>query len=238
MEDVLAVYTRPHDPDYPLVCLDETQATPRRDARADPYENRGARRVSITSTSATAPANLFMMFASARGLAPCQSHRSPHRRGIRSRLERLGRSPLRERQKPSFWSRTNLNIHSKASLYEAFPATEARRLSSASNGTTPPKHGSWLDLAEVRTRCSILPVPRPQDSRQNSAHREVAPHGSTTEMQTRKRPTGNSQPPMHAPNSGTFTLNLTDGRLVVNAAFVGSRHTLRPSPSASPWPGG
>src|SRR5262244_4591626 len=43
---------------------------------------------------------------------------------------------------------THLNIHSKASLYEAFPAAEARRLVERFEWHYTPKHGSWLDLAE------------------------------------------------------------------------------------------
>ena len=42
----------------------------------------------------------------------------------------------------------NLNIHSKASLYGAFPAAEARRLVERFEWNYTPKHGSWLDLAE------------------------------------------------------------------------------------------
>src|SRR5438309_62298 len=42
----------------------------------------------------------------------------------------------------------NFNIHSKASLYEAFPAAEARRLVERFQWHYTPKHGSWLDLAE------------------------------------------------------------------------------------------
>jgi DDE superfamily endonuclease len=42
----------------------------------------------------------------------------------------------------------NLNVHSKASLYEAFPAAEARRLVERFQWHYTPKHGSWLDLAE------------------------------------------------------------------------------------------
>ena len=42
----------------------------------------------------------------------------------------------------------NLNIHSKASLYEDFPAAEARRLVERFEWHYTPKHGSWLDLAE------------------------------------------------------------------------------------------
>src|SRR5437763_1832723 len=43
----------------------------------------------------------------------------------------------------------NLNIHSKASLYEAFPAAEARRLVERFEWHYTPKHGSWLNMAEA-----------------------------------------------------------------------------------------
>ncbi len=55
MEDVLAVYTRPHDPDRPLVCLDESSKQLIAETRVPIPMKRGRPAVSITSTSATAP---------------------------------------------------------------------------------------------------------------------------------------------------------------------------------------
>ncbi len=52
----------------------------------------------------------------------------------------------------------NLNIHAKASLYEAFLAAEARRLVERFEWHYTPKHGSWLDLGRVRTRVLSSPV--------------------------------------------------------------------------------
>ena len=61
----------------------------------------------------------------------------------------------------------NLNIHSKASLYEAFPAAEARRLVERFEWHYTPKHGSWLDLAEselgvLSTQCLDRRIPDKQ----------------------------------------------------------------------------
>ena len=61
----------------------------------------------------------------------------------------------------------NLNIHSKASLYEAFPASEARRLVERFEWHYTPKHGSWLDLAEselgvLSTQCLDRRIPDQQ----------------------------------------------------------------------------
>jgi len=146
MEDVLAVYTRPRDPDCPLVCLDETSKQliaetrvpmpmkPGRPARFDyEYERNGT-------------ANLFMMFAPLEGWRHVKVT-DRHSRGLRSRLERLGRYSLRQCQDHRL-VQDNLNIHNKASLYEAFPPAEARRLVERFEWRYTPKHGSWLNLAE------------------------------------------------------------------------------------------
>jgi hypothetical protein len=64
----------------------------------------------------------------------------------------------------------NLSIHSKASLYEAFPAVEARRLVERFEWHYTPKHGSWLDLAESKPSASIA-----AHSRQTNPHRGNLP---------------------------------------------------------------
>ena len=61
----------------------------------------------------------------------------------------------------------NLNIHSKASLYEAFPAAEARRLVERFEWRYTPKHGSWLNLAESKlavlsSQCLARRIPEKQ----------------------------------------------------------------------------
>jgi len=61
----------------------------------------------------------------------------------------------------------NLSIHSKASLYEAFPAVEARRLVERFEWHYTPKHGSWLNLAEselgvLTSQCLDRRIPNKQ----------------------------------------------------------------------------
>src|SRR3982074_71993 len=147
MEDVLAVYTRPRDPDYPLVCLDETSKQllaetrvpipmkPGRPARCDyEYERNGT-------------ANLFMMFAPLEGwrhIKVTDRHTAVDYAHVLKDLADVHFSNA----KTIVLLQDNLNIHSKASLYEAFPAAEARRLVERFEWHYTPKHGSWLDLAE------------------------------------------------------------------------------------------
>ena len=147
MEDVLAVYTRPHDLDRVLVCLDETSKQliaetrvpipmkPGRAARVDyEYERNGT-------------ANLFMLFAPLEGwrhVKVTDRHTAIDYANVLKDLADI-HFP---HKKAIVLVQDNLNIHSKASLYEAFPAPEARRLVERFEWHYTPKHGSWLDLAE------------------------------------------------------------------------------------------
>src|SRR6266436_5378589 len=147
MEDVLAVYMRPRDPDRPLVCLDESSKQllaetrlpipmkPGRPARCDyEYERNGT-------------ANLFMMFAPLEGwrhVKVTDRHTAVDYAHVLKDLADVHFATART----IVLVQDNLNIHSKASLYEAFPAAEARRLVERFEWHYTPKHGSWLDLAE------------------------------------------------------------------------------------------
>ena len=147
MEDVLAVYMRPHDPARPLVCLDETSKQliaetrapipmkPGRSARVDyEYERNGT-------------ANLFMLFAPLEGwrhIKVTDRHTAIDYAHVLKDLADI-HFP---RARTIVLIQDNLNVHSRASLYEAFPAAEARRLVERFEWHYTPKHGSWLDLAE------------------------------------------------------------------------------------------
>jgi hypothetical protein len=68
----------------------------------------------------------------------------------------------------------NLNTHSLGSLYEAFPPQDARRLIRRLEVVHTPKHGSWLNMAEIElnvlTRQCLATMPCPADSRQTDAY--------------------------------------------------------------------
>lgn len=147
MEDVLEVYQRPHDPACPVVCLDESSkqliaetrrpipAKPGRPARYDyEYERNGT-------------ANLFMMFAPLEGWREVKV--TDHHTAVdyAQVLKELSDTHFPEAEKIVLLQ-DNLNTHKPASLYEAFPAPEARRLVERFEWHYTPKHGSWLNLAE------------------------------------------------------------------------------------------
>ena len=147
MEDVLEVYQRAHDPAFPVVCVDETSkqliaetrapiaAKPGHPARYDhEYERNGT-------------ANLFMMFAPLEGwrhVEVTDRHTAVDYARI---LKDLSDTHFPEAKK-IILVQDNLNTHKPASLYEAFPAEEARRLVERFEWHYTPKHGSWLDMAE------------------------------------------------------------------------------------------
>ena len=147
MEDVLEVYHRPHDPDCPVVCLDETskqliaetrtpiEAKPGRPARYD-YEYRR-----------NGTANLFMLFAPLEGWRHVEVTDQRTAADFARILKQLSETHFPKAPKIVL-VQDNLNTHKPASLYEAFPAPEARRLVERFEWHYTPKHGSWLNLAE------------------------------------------------------------------------------------------
>jgi len=147
MEDVLDVYQRPHDPERPMVCLDETSkqliaetrvpiaAKPGRAARYDyEYQRNGT-------------ANLFMMFAPLEGWRHVKVTDRHTALDYAQVLKELSDTHFPNASKIVL-VQDNLNTHKPASLYEAFPPAEARRLVERFEWHYTPKHGSWLDMAE------------------------------------------------------------------------------------------
>lgn len=148
MENVLEVYHRPYDPKRPVVCMDETSkqlvketrvpqpAAPGRVTRFDyEYERNGT-------------ANVFMLVEPLRGW---------RKANITDRRTRVDWAEQIKELVDVHYSRAskvtlvmdNLNTHHVSSLYEAFAPAEARRLIDKLEVVYTPKHGSWLNIAEI-----------------------------------------------------------------------------------------
>ncbi len=97
----------------------------------------------------------------------------------------------------------NLSIHSKASLYQAFPAAEARRLVERFEWHYTPKHGSWLNLAE--SELGVLSSQCLDRRMTNKSSSGKSSPGSRTAMPITPKPIGISQPQTLASNSSTYT---------------------------------
>ncbi len=148
MEDVLDVYHRPPDPRRPLVCLDELSKQLTREVRTPlpPLPGHPAR--FDTEYERNGVANLFLLCAPLLGWR----HVKVTDRRTRVDWAELIRElvdlhfPAAER---IVLVLDNLNTHAPASLYEAFPPEEAKRLWDKLELHYTPKHGSWLNIAEI-----------------------------------------------------------------------------------------
>ncbi len=147
MEDVLDVYKRPRDPDRPLLCLDEASRQLLRDPRPSIPMRPGRPLRSDYEYERNGTANLFMLFA------PLEGWRHVKVTDRRTAIDYAHvLRELADRHFPKaakiILVQDNLNTHKPASLYEAFPPAEARRLVERFEWHYSPKHGSWLNMAE------------------------------------------------------------------------------------------
>ncbi|MCJ7787723.1 MAG: IS630 family transposase [Methyloceanibacter sp.] len=147
MEDVLDVYTRPHDPARPLVCLDETSKQLVAETRtAEPMQpGQPARHDYEYKRNGTA--NLFMLFAPLEGWRHVEVADRRTAIDYAKILRDLADIHFPKAEKIVLLQ-DNLNTHTPAALYEAFEPAEARRIIERFEWHYTPKHGSWLNLAE------------------------------------------------------------------------------------------
>jgi hypothetical protein len=148
MEDVLSVYTRPFDTRFPVVCFDELPKTLHAHAR-DPQPASPAHPVREDyEYIRQGTANLFLWYE------PLRSRRHVEVTQRRTRIDWAHaikdlvdvHYPDAERVVLVL---DNLNTHTPASLYQAFPPAEAKRLADTLEIHYTPKHGSWLNMAEI-----------------------------------------------------------------------------------------
>ena len=151
MEDILTIYKRPHNPDQPLICMDETSkqltketrlaipAKPGVPARYDyEYERNGV-------------CNIFMFYEPFGGKRYVSITDRRTKKDWAWQIKELLEIHYPDAQKVTLVM-DNLNTHTGASLYEAFPPDEARSLLERLEIHYTPKHGSWLNIAEIELR--------------------------------------------------------------------------------------
>jgi hypothetical protein len=148
MEDILAVYSRPPDPAWPLVCFDESgkalhrhvrvpqPVAPGHPAREDPtYDREGY-------------ANLFLACAPHDGWRWVQPTARRTAVDFACAVRDVLDGPCRDADGIVLVT-DNLNTHTPAAFYQAFSAPEARRLVERIEWHYTPTHGSWLNMVEI-----------------------------------------------------------------------------------------
>jgi hypothetical protein len=148
MEDVLDVYTRPYDVRFPQVCLDETSKQLLRETREPlPMEPGQVERADYEYERGGVM-TLFMVCEPLAG----QRWVSVSERRTKVDWAQLIKELVDERYPQAeriVLVMDNLNVHSLGSLYDAFPPVEAKRLADKLEIHHTPKHGSWLNMAEI-----------------------------------------------------------------------------------------
>jgi hypothetical protein len=148
MEDVLSVYERPYEPARPLICLDEAAKQLLVEVRAPlPLAPGQPERVDY-EYARQGTAALFMAFEPLAG----QRHVFVHDQRTRADFAAVIKTLVDEcypQAERLVLVMDQLNTHGVASLYAAFPPAEARRLAEKLEIHHTPKHGSWLNMAEL-----------------------------------------------------------------------------------------
>jgi hypothetical protein len=148
MEDVLEVYHRPFDERRPLVCLDEVPVQlvgetrtplPAAPGRLERYDYEYVR---------NGTANLFMAFEPLLGWRAVEVTERRTAKDLAEVLRWLAEDVHAEAKKVVLVT-DNLNTHTPACLYEAFAPARARAIAERLEWHYTPKHGSWLNMAEI-----------------------------------------------------------------------------------------
>jgi hypothetical protein len=148
MEDVLEVYQRPYDPKRPQVCMDETSKQLLADTREPiPVESGSPERIDH-EYKREGVANLFMFSEPLIGKRHVKVTERRTSKDWALAMKELADDHYPEAEVIVIVL-DNLNTHKPASFYEAFEPEEARRLARRFEFHYTPKHGSWLDMAEI-----------------------------------------------------------------------------------------
>jgi len=148
MEDVLDLYEEEYDPRYPTVCFDEKLVAPEANVRPpEALEPGQAARVDY-EYERLGTANLFFFVEPLSGWRHVEM--TDHRTKIDSAhcIQWLVDAVYPHADYVRI-VQDNLNTHTAAALYEAFPPQEARRILQRVEFHYTPKHGSWLNMAEI-----------------------------------------------------------------------------------------
>jgi hypothetical protein len=148
MEDVLAVYHRPYDPDRPVVCADEATKQLIGESRAPVPAAPGRVERFDFEYVRLGTANLFMVLEPLLGWRAVQVTDRRTATDFAELLRWLAEDVYPEAERIVLVV-DNLNTHTPAALYQAFAPERARAIAAKFEWHYTPKHGSWLNMAEI-----------------------------------------------------------------------------------------
>jgi transposase len=151
MEDILELYHRPYDPNKPLICMDETSKQLVKETRMPIAAIAGQPARYDYEYERNGVCNIFMFYEPFGGKRYVSITNRRTKRDWAIQIKELldVRFPTQEK---IVLVMDNLNTHNGSSLYETFSPKEARRLLNRLELHYTPKHGSWLNIAEIELR--------------------------------------------------------------------------------------
>ena len=148
MEDVLEVYQRPYDGNEVLVCMDETSKQQVKETRVPRPAAPGLSAAYDYEYERNGVSGLFMLFAPLDGWRRVEVRERRTKVDWAHVIKKLVDEDYPDRDRIVLVM-DNLNTHKLSSLYEAFEPGEARRIAERLEIHYTPKHGSWLNMAEI-----------------------------------------------------------------------------------------
>lgn len=142
MEDVLDIYEMPYNPDVPVVCMDEKPYQLLGEAREPLPMRPGDTQKTDSEYVRNGTCSIFVFVEPLGGVRHVSVRKHRTASDWAEEIKYLVDTSYPDKQK-IILVMDNLNTHAIASLYKTFPAQEARRIAYT------PKHGSWLDMAEI-----------------------------------------------------------------------------------------
>jgi len=148
MEDILTLYKKPYNKDYPVVCMDESSKQHLKEVRTPLPMEKGKPERFDTEYERNGTSNLFIFFEPLKGRRRIDVTARRTSIDWANQIQKLIDEDYPEAIKIRLVM-DNLNTHVGASLYKAFEPKEARRLLDKLDFHYTPKHGSWLNMAEI-----------------------------------------------------------------------------------------
>lgn len=148
MEDVLDLYAEPYDPKHPKVCFDETSKQLIRETRQPLPAQPGQPERYDYEYQRNGTCNIFLFFEPQRGYRHLDITAQRTRRDFAQCMQWLVDTAYPDAECIRVVL-DNLNTHKPAALYETFAPAEANRILKRLEFHYTPKHGSWLNMAEI-----------------------------------------------------------------------------------------
>lgn len=149
MEEVLDIYKKAYDPKYPVICMDESSKQLIKETRQSLPMKPGDVEKFDTEYERNGTASIFMAFEPLQGLRFTKITEQRTRTDWAYYIREIVDNEQYKDAKKIIFVMDNLNTHHKSSLYETFEPSEAKRIADRFDIHYTPKHGSWLNMAEI-----------------------------------------------------------------------------------------